>query len=398
MGQTSNILTLKKTNYNGSSFNVKEFLTSTLFIKVLKKAFDNKGVYITKNSLTKSKNTIVLNIDAFYKSKYLIKIRQSFKRKYLKNKRRFKKKFKKKKKKLSKRKKRKKLSFFKKESFAKKAKFYRLLKIVHYSLKTNLLVIKWTLVNKFEISDDKYFYFEKFQKFKRTLFTRRLFLFYDFIKLTSLFIKKRVNVEMYCDILGIIFKNLSKRSHAKFFAFVKILLPILTAVKYEESKILGVKLNINGKLKGKLRANTFKYSYGKISGQTIASRGDLSKVHIFTLYGTFGLTLSVNFGQKIFKRKRKNITKKTKKLLKPERKAIKAEIKVSKPKISTKKTTKTIDLKDKNFTKKEASIKKETKEVKKTVTVIDTKIKPESKTKSNAQRVKTEKNPKNKIN
>jgi hypothetical protein len=142
MGQTSNILTLKKTNYNGSGFNVKEFLTSTLFIKVLKKAFDNKGVYITKNSLTKSKNTIVLNIDAFYKSKYLIKIRQSFKRKYLKNKRRFKKKFKKKKKKLSKRKKRKKLSFFKKESFAKKAKFYRLLKIVHYSLKTNLLVIK----------------------------------------------------------------------------------------------------------------------------------------------------------------------------------------------------------------------------------------------------------------
>jgi len=117
------------------------------------------------------------------------------------------------------------------------------------------------------------------------LFSRRFDFYYDFLKLTSLFIIKKVELRVYNTILGRVFKFLMKKSHNKFFNFLKKLAHVLT----RSSTIEGVKFGINGRLKGKLRAKSFKLEIGKIGKQTIVSEIDFSKVHINTLYGCFGL-------------------------------------------------------------------------------------------------------------
>ena len=52
---------------------------------------------------------------------------------------------------------------------------------------------------------------------------------------------------------------------------------------------------INGKLKGKLRASSLKILVGKIGTQTISSEIDFSKVHVYTIYGCFGIKIWVNY-------------------------------------------------------------------------------------------------------
>ena len=59
--------------------------------------------------------------------------------------------------------------------------------------------------------------------------------------------------------------------------------------------IAGLKFLVAGKLKGKLRAKSFKLEIGKIGIQTITSDIDFSKVHINTLYGCFGLKTWIKY-------------------------------------------------------------------------------------------------------
>lgn len=126
------------------------------------------------------------------------------------------------------------------------------------------------------------------------LFSRRFNLYFDFLKMTSLLIAKKININSYNIVLGTIFKFLTKKSHSKFFIFIKKLAYLLIS----SSTIEGIKINISGKLKGKLRAKPFKMAIGKISTQTIASDLGFSKVHIHTLYGCFGLKTWIKYKQK----------------------------------------------------------------------------------------------------
>jgi hypothetical protein len=105
--------------------------------------------------------------------------------------------------------------------------------------------------------------------------------------MTSLFIAKKINIATYAEILGTIFKFLLKRSHNKFFAFLKKLFHLLT----KSTTIEGVKVGINGKLKGKLRAKPYKMSVGKVSTQSFDAQVKFAKTHIHTLYGCFGLKM-----------------------------------------------------------------------------------------------------------
>ncbi len=175
----------------------------------------------------------------------------------------------------------------------KKAEHLTFLTILHKCLKTKLVVIKVNLINKKENFVVKASILKQLIKFKRNLFARRFNLFYDFVKLSSLFLNKDIDINTYCNILGSIFKYLPKRSHAKYFLFIKTLMS--TLIKFPGSKIKGIKVVMNGKLKGKLRASEFKTSRGEIEIQTISANNDLSQVHIHTLYGAFGLTMWVNY-------------------------------------------------------------------------------------------------------
>ena len=66
-------------------------------------------------------------------------------------------------------------------------------------LKSNLVSLKMHLVNKHEILGLKLLIYKELKKFKKPLFSRRFNLFYDFIKLTSLFATKKINIETCCN-------------------------------------------------------------------------------------------------------------------------------------------------------------------------------------------------------
>jgi len=54
------------------------------------------------------------------------------------------------------------------------------------------------------------------------------------------------------------------------------------------SKIVGVKLLINGKLKGKLRSSSLTINKGRIGAQVLSNDIEFAKVHVNTMYGCFG--------------------------------------------------------------------------------------------------------------
>ena len=129
--------------------------------------------------------------------------------------------------------------------------------------------------------------FRKVKQFKRNLFSRRHTFFMDFLKLTRLFTIKKINVNAYLISLATIFKGLHKRSHGVFFIFLKIIIHRL--IRDEKSRILGIKVIVSGKLKGKDRANSQTTLAGKIATQTISADVQFSRIHLFTLYGCFGI-------------------------------------------------------------------------------------------------------------
>jgi uncharacterized protein YjbI with pentapeptide repeats len=353
MGQKSNLLTLRtnKENIDSRSLNPKEFLNSFEFLNSLKRSLDKKGILVTFSSLNTNANTCYLTLETFYKTHKLAKYRKMLKlhrkneamRKNLKRKNLLKKNLiqknliknnliqndlikknlvkknlikknlkiknlnkkilKKedlKKNKLNKRKLNKKNLEIKKLN--KKILKKKSLKIKRFKLRTKMitrlfskmvkhkiLVLNISLINIHLNNDLLVEFYFTFKKFQNLLFARRFHLFIDFLKITSLFITKKIHSNTFLIILGTIFKILPKKLHAKFFAFLKILLTFL--IEQEDTQIAGVKFTIGGKLKGKLRSSSLRILIGKLSNQSILSEVDFAKVHVHTLYGCFGLKI-----------------------------------------------------------------------------------------------------------
>lgn len=155
----------------------------------------------------------------------------------------------------------------------------------------NLLVHEFEVLNKQVVTKIAVVVDENFKDFKRMLFSRRATLYIDFLKMTALFAAKKINIATYNTILGTIFKFLLKKSHSKFFAFLRKLFTFLVKVKI----IAGIKISINGKLKGKLRAKPYNIIVGRIGAYGEHLDMDFSKIHIHTLYGCFGFKTLVKF-------------------------------------------------------------------------------------------------------
>jgi ribosomal protein S3 len=58
--------------------------------------------------------------------------------------------------------------------------------------------------------------------------------------------------------------------------------------------ILGVKLIISGKIKGKPRSTTTCIQVGSVPSQSLAKDISFSKIHVYTLYGSFGFKIWVH--------------------------------------------------------------------------------------------------------
>lgn len=260
MGQKSNTLTLRTHNerLDSRSLNSKEFWESLEFINTLKRSLEKKGITVTFYNFNMISKTCYLTMNVFFKTQKLLKYKKVVR-----------------------------------SSLKKNTNYTTVNKIFNKLLANKLLVLNMLLINKQIDKKILKSLFLKFKNFKNMLFSRRFNLFIDFLKLTTLFIEKKINIKTYISVLGTIFKILPKRAHSKFFFFIKHLFNILITQK--DTKIKGIKFMINGKLKGKLRASSLKILVGKIGTQTISSEIDFSKVHVYTIYGCFGIKIWVNY-------------------------------------------------------------------------------------------------------
>lgn len=311
MGQKSNIQTLRLNNrYNTNGINLlaKEKIDAISFIEHLKSSLNKKEIYLIDSSLNFNGNTGKLNLTVFYKSKWLFikqKTIHKHAEKFAFNEKRL---LKNTKKIVTSLKEEEELASDKEideiQIFDKKSIINNNTNIFRELLKSNKLFIEVKNLNNIFVYDDNTKFIDELltviRPYKNKLFSRRPYLFKDFIKLTCLLIQKEIKTETYVEILGMIFRILPKQSHGTFYKFFQVLLEFL--LDFENSRIQGVKFIIHGKLKGKLRSSTANFSLGKIGIQSICSDVDFARTHVYTMYGTFGFHLWIAYNDKIIEK------------------------------------------------------------------------------------------------
>lgn len=331
MGQNSNLLTLRKSKkkLNLLTENSKLFLYGFNFLKSFENLLRNKDIFIIDRTINFIGNYCFLNLIVFFRAKKTKKYFRCWERSrkqknFSTNSLSFKKQIIKK-------------NFAISDFFNKNFKLFKNTTVV-FTLKN---------LNKdaFEFFG-RYFYHET-KQYSKALFERRLNLHLDFLKMSSLFAQSKITAQSYLYLLGQIFRFVHKRNHNKFFAFIKSLfmaivkkfplklrklkiqilnlkkqLKILNIknlnknivnstfkINLKRKKVLklkllklisplnyyinGLKLIVNGKIKGKLRASFSCIKIGSVPIQTISKNIDFAQLHIYTLYGAFGLKIWV---------------------------------------------------------------------------------------------------------
>ena len=175
-------------------------------------------------------------------------------------------------------------NFFNKKSCFTKIffKFFNRYKINVYSFNFNCLN------SQINIKLVKNFYPLVRSQIKR-LFIRRFNLLLDFLSINALFSQNLFSAEKYLELLAKVFQYLTKRQHSSFISFMEKLFKEICL----KSSIKGIKLIINGKLKGKTRASKAIIEYGGVSNQTINAEIDFAIVNTHTRMGAFGFRLWV---------------------------------------------------------------------------------------------------------
>jgi len=110
-----------------------------------------------------------------------------------------------------------------------------------------------------------------------------------------LFFRGLITANVFAKMIGDIFKILQKKRHVRFLFFVKELFKLLVLkLKRRGGVLAGLRLRINGKLRGKARSSTCCICSGQVPAQTLGKAIDYAKLHVFTVYGVFGIRLWVN--------------------------------------------------------------------------------------------------------
>lgn len=130
-------------------------------------------------------------------------------------------------------------------------------------------------------------------RYRKSLFARKNILYTDFIRMFSLFMKNKINPDLFLFFIGQMFSRLAKRKHNYFFIFLKDLTKFLISQK--SSLYEGFKIIIKGKVMGKPRASTQVIKIGNVSVQTFDRKFSRSQTTVFTIYGTFSITLYISY-------------------------------------------------------------------------------------------------------
>lgn len=277
MGQKSNLITVRRKNFiNIYSNNSKVWVSFLKFMENFNYFLSKKKILICDHFLGIENNCGFLELHLFYQQAKL----DLYNRKKKKIKQTVKKIFELKRK-----------NFF--------TKILRRLALYN----VNSYLIKLQTLNKFVERNFTYRFYIKVKKYQRSVFSRRFSFFCDFLKLTILFLFCKIPIKQYLKSLGSILKTLSKKVHNKFIYFIKsvfeFLISLPEAKKTLQKNLLlhpiaGLKLVLNGKFRGKDRSSTKIIEVGQVSTQSILKDISFSTVHVYTVYGAFGLNLWVH--------------------------------------------------------------------------------------------------------
>jgi hypothetical protein len=99
------------------------------------------------------------------------------------------------------------------------------------------------------------FLYRKLKKDKSNLFNRQTNIYIDLLNLSYFYCFLNNDFKALGSIIVKIFTFTQKRNHSKFFRFIKKLFSILiTRIIKKNNKVIGIKIQIKGRLKGKTRA------------------------------------------------------------------------------------------------------------------------------------------------
>jgi hypothetical protein len=270
MGQKSNLLTLRKNKtkeLNLQSQEPKLFLKGYTFLNKFERLLNKKNILMDEKELNFEANKIFLNISIFFRSNKTL--------------------------------------FYRRKGLVQKSKNFSnlTLKPLFFNnfrnLSNNILSIKLTNLNNYLDRDLLNSFYGNFKRFVGVLFNRRFNLFIDFLKINCLFLKSRISSRSYLSLLGQIFRILPKSKHGRFLLFLKILFKSLIDISKNSRdknviQIVGIKLLISGRLKGKPRSSRSCIQVGSVPSQSLEKNVDFSKVHVYTLYGAFGFKIWVH--------------------------------------------------------------------------------------------------------
>lgn len=266
MAQRSNLITLKKNDKNisflGNEKESKKFLCGLNYLRLLNQLLKRKNILLTKEIINFDNNKSYLSLTLFFKATKLL---------------------------------------YYKKKISKKWKFLNyndgistFLNKEFSSLKSNFISLKLKIINKKVNKRLVRFFYHKLIRFSGILFSRRFNFFIDFLKATSLFSEDYLSIKSYISFFGQMFKVLQKRTHSRFLLFLKVTFDLILLNRKvkklsKKSNVLGLKYVLNGKLKGKTRASSMYGQFGCVSPSTFVQNISYTKLHIYTLYGVFGL-------------------------------------------------------------------------------------------------------------
>jgi hypothetical protein len=270
MGQKANVLTLRTANPNISltTFNTNLFKNYLNFIHFFQRALYLKGIWVANQTVNSSGNTTELNLSLYYRSfKILIYKRRKLKKLLIK------------------------ALVFKKKKF----KIHLLFSKYFSFFKSKLFLLNIKNINKQLNKKILIFFFKKLKPFIKNFFSRRFNLFIDFLKITTLLYQNKINISTYLLLLANTFKNLSKRSHGRFFSFLSVLFKLLLSPIFKKmgakSHIKGLKFSISGRLSGKARSSYNYIKEGQVPIQSLSKNIEFAKMHVYNLLGAFGIRI-----------------------------------------------------------------------------------------------------------
>ena len=129
----------------------------------------------------------------------------------------------------------------------------------------------------------------------------------DFLLITALFLQDRFSLKAYLNVLGRVFRTVSKKRHKAYFKFLSHLAAIFVSLSnylacskaidkkkiYKRKSISGVRFIISGKIKGKRRSSVLKITEKGINFNGYENFTTMEKTTVFTRYGTFGIKLFI---------------------------------------------------------------------------------------------------------